>query len=100
MKIHILGVCGTFMGGVAILAREAGFDNVNMDLMFALPGQTLAQAVEDVHTAISFAPPHVSHYQLTIEPNTYFHAHRPEVPDDESAWPMQARCPLPNGLNA
>jgi oxygen-independent coproporphyrinogen-3 oxidase len=70
----------------------SGIDNYNLDLMFALPGQTLAQAVEDVHTAISFAPPHVSHYQLTIEPNTYFHAHRPEVPDDESAWPMQARC--------
>jgi oxygen-independent coproporphyrinogen-3 oxidase len=71
---------------------SSGIGNYNLDLMFALPGQTLAQAEDDVRTAISFAPPHVSHYQLTIEPNTYFHAHRPEVPDDESAWPMQARC--------
>ena len=70
----------------------SGIDNYNLDLMYALPGQTAAQAVEDVRTALSFAPPHVSHYQLTIEPNTYFHAHRPETPDDELAWSMQDRC--------
>ena len=70
----------------------SGIDNYNLDLMYALPGQTAAQAVEDVRTALSFAPPHVSHYQLTIEPNTYFHAHRPETPDDELAWSMQDHC--------
>src|SRR5690606_38301001 len=52
------------------LAREAGFDNFNLDLMYALPGQTLAMARDDVARAIALAPAHISHYQLTLEPNT------------------------------
>src|SRR3546814_155278 len=52
------------------LARDAGFDNFNLDLMYALPGQTLAMAEDDVARAIEIAPTHVSHYQLTLEPNT------------------------------
>lgn len=75
------------------MARSAGFDNFNIDLMFALPGQTVAQAVEDVQQALTFAPPHLSHYQLTLEPNTPFYRQPPAgLPDDERAAEMQAAC--------
>ena len=70
-------------------AHAAGFDNFNLDLMFALPGQTLLAARKDLHTAISLAPAHLSYYQLTIEPNTLFHRHQPELPDGDLAWAMQ-----------
>ena len=73
-------------------ACAAGFDNINLDLMFGLPGQTAQQAVEDVALACSFEPAHISHYQLTIETNTYFHKHRPVLPEADSAWDMQQRC--------
>jgi oxygen-independent coproporphyrinogen-3 oxidase len=59
------------------------FGNVNLDLMYALPGQTLADARSDVAESLSFAPPHLSFYHLTIEPNTLFHRHPPQLPDDE-----------------
>ncbi len=75
------------------LAREAGFDNFNLDLMYALPGQTLAMAEDDVARAIALAPAHVSHYQLTLEPNTLFAARPPEgIPGHDEAWDMQERC--------
>ena len=75
------------------LARAAGFDNINIDLMFALPGQDLAAAQADIEHAISLGPEHISHYQLTIEPNTLFH-HRPpaDIPDDDLAWEQQLVC--------
>ncbi|MBT8115522.1 MAG: YggW family oxidoreductase, partial [Arenicella sp.] len=74
----------------ADFARQAGFDNFNLDLMFGLPQQDLDQCLEDVAKAIEAGPAHVSCYQLTIEPNTLFH-HRPPVrPDDETLWNMQA----------
>ena len=60
------------------------FDNVNLDLMYALPGQTLAGAEADLRTAVSFGTPHLSFYHLTIEPNTLFHRHPPSVPDDDA----------------
>ena len=60
--------------------------------MFALPGQNLKQAIEDLNTAIDLEPAHISHYQLTIEPNTYFHHHPPVTPDDEASWQMQQQC--------
>ena len=66
-----------------------GFDNVNLDLMYALPGQTLAEAEADLRTAVSFGTPHLSFYHLTIEPNTLFHRHPPSVPDDDAAAAMQ-----------
>ncbi len=72
-------------------ARAAGgaaikiFGNVNFDLMYALPGQTLADARADVAAALEFAPPHLSFYHLTIEPNTLFHRHPPQLPDDDTA---------------
>jgi oxygen-independent coproporphyrinogen-3 oxidase len=65
------------------------FGNVNLDLMFALPGQTLDECLRDVSTALSFGPPHLSLYQLTLEPNTLFHRHPPELPDDDLAADMQ-----------
>ena len=65
------------------------FDKVNLDLMFALPNQTLAQLKTDVATALAYHPTHLSYYHLTIEPNTFFHQHPPSVPDDETAIDMQ-----------
>lgn len=71
-------------------ARAAGFDNLNLDLMFALPGQTLAMALADLAQAVALAPEHLSFYQLTLEPNTVFHQRPPaELPDDELSWDMQ-----------
>lgn len=63
--------------------RTAGFDNFNLDLMFALPGQTLDGALADLHAAMALQPTHLSWYQLTIEPNTVFHRERPILPDDD-----------------
>jgi oxygen-independent coproporphyrinogen-3 oxidase len=75
------------------LARAAGFDNFNIDLMYALPQQSLAMALDDVARAIALAPAHISHYQLTLEPNTLFHARPPAgLPEDDSAWDMQEAC--------
>ena len=64
------------------------FDTFNLDLMYALPGQTLPQLAEDVATALSFAPPHLSIYHLTIEPNTVFAKHPPSLPEDDEAYAM------------
>jgi oxygen-independent coproporphyrinogen-3 oxidase len=70
----------------AVEIAQANFDNFNLDLMFALPGQTLEQARQDLRTALSFAPPHLSLYHLTMEPNTVFAKYPPQLPsDDESA---------------
>ena len=70
-------------------AREAGFDNINLDLMFGLPDQTLKQAEVDLRQAISMAVEHISYYQLTLEPNTRFYHRPPELPDDDLLWSMQ-----------
>ena len=73
----------------AIGIAQASFDNFNLDLMYALPGQTVEQAMADIDTAIGFSPAHISAYHLTIEPNTLFHQHPPQVPDDDVAADMQ-----------
>lgn len=73
-------------------AKQAGFDNFNLDLMFALPNQTLEQAVKDVEIALSLEPPHLSHYQLTLEPNTPFYKQPPPLPEEDLAWEMQLAC--------
>jgi putative oxygen-independent coproporphyrinogen III oxidase len=73
-------------------ARAAGFENFNIDLMYALPGQDLAGAAADVGQAIALAPTHISHYQLTIEPNTAFASRPPILPDSDAAWDMQEHC--------
>ena len=70
-------------------AHRAGFDNVNLDLMFGLPGQTTDQALADLRTAMELRPEHISWYELTIEPNTWFHRHPPEQPDDALLLTMQ-----------
>ena len=73
-------------------AQDAGLDNLNLDLMYALPQQTLAGALADVEKAILLQTPHLSHYQLTLEPNTAFAANPPPLPDDDLAWDMQEAC--------
>ena len=75
------------------LAQDAGFDNLNLDLMYALPGQDLAMAEADLERAFALQPAHISHYQLTLEPNTVFFARPPQgIPEDDEAWDMQERC--------
>lgn len=75
------------------LAQDAGLDNLNLDLMYALPQQTLEMAGEDLRRAFALQPTHVSHYQLTLEPNTVFFAKPPQgIPDDDAAWDIQERC--------
>ena len=74
---------------LAVEIAHANFDNFNLDLMYALPSQTLAEAQQDVATAIGFAPPHLSLYHLTLEPNTYFAKYPPQVPDDDSSAEIQ-----------
>lgn len=74
-------------------AQDAGFDNLNLDLMYALPGQSLAMALADVDRAIALQPAHLSHYQLTLEPNTVFAVRTPAgLPDEDGAWDMQEAC--------
>ena len=72
---------------VEIAARH--FDNFNLDLMFALPQQTLDECRADIETALSFAPPHLSLYHLTLEPNTMFAKFPPALPDDDASADMQ-----------
>jgi putative oxygen-independent coproporphyrinogen III oxidase len=73
----------------AVEAALASFDNVNLDLMVALPGQTLAEARGDIETAAGYAPAQISAYQLTLEPNTLFHRAPPPLPDPDLAAEMQ-----------
>lgn len=70
------------------LARDI-FENINLDLMYALPGQSMEQALLDVRTAVSYGPQHLSAYHLTIEPNTWFYHHPPQLPDDDLSAHMQ-----------
>ena len=73
-------------------AVAAGFDNYNIDLMYALPEQQLDGALRDVECAIALRPAHLSHYQLTLEPNTLFAVRPPPLPDSDTAWDMQEHC--------
>ncbi|MGH8486873.1 MAG: radical SAM family heme chaperone HemW, partial [Pseudomonas sp.] len=70
----------------ADMARNAGFDNFNLDLMHGLPDQSLAEALDDLRQAIALNPPHLSWYQLTIEPNTLFASRPPRLPDEDDLW--------------
>ena len=72
----------------AVAEAAEAFDTFNIDLMYALPGQTLLQLRQDLDTALGFAPPHFSVYHLTIEPNTRFAVHPPALPDDDTASDM------------
>jgi oxygen-independent coproporphyrinogen-3 oxidase len=70
-------------------ARRAGFDNLNVDLMHGLPGQSLSAAMHDLDTALSFSPEHLSWYQLTIEPNTVFYSAPPALPVEDTLADIQ-----------
>lgn len=65
------------------------FDNVNLDLMYGLPGQSVDEALADIRSAIAFGPQHLSAYHLTLEPNTVFYSRPPVLPDDDIAAAMQ-----------
>ncbi len=73
-------------------AHAAGLDNFNLDLMFGLPGQTVAQALADIANATALQPAHLSYYQLTIEPNTAFHHAPPTLPSDEITDQIQCQA--------
>jgi oxygen-independent coproporphyrinogen-3 oxidase len=72
--------------------HTAGINNFNLDLMYALPGQDVAEALKDVEAAIALAPTHLSHYQLTLEAGTVFAAQPPDLPSDDAAADMLATC--------
>ncbi len=72
----------------AVEEAAQSFDTFNLDLMYALPGQTLAALAQDVKTALALSPPHISIYHLTIEPNTLFAKYPPVVPSDDAAYDM------------
>ena len=71
------------------IAKQAGFDNFNLDIMYGLPDQTIEEAISDLQQAIENDPSHISWYQLTIEENTLFHHSPPITPNDEVLWEMQ-----------
>ncbi|MEK1940646.1 MAG: radical SAM family heme chaperone HemW [Pseudomonas sp.] len=73
----------------ADMARNAGFDNFNLDLMHGLPDQSLDEALNDIRQAIALAPTHLSWYQLTLEPNTVFWNQPPVLPEDDTLWDIQ-----------
>tara|TARA_R110002096_G_scaffold122347_4_gene265078 strand:- start:67 stop:1212 length:1146 start_codon:yes stop_codon:yes gene_type:complete len=73
----------------ANLASECGVKSFNLDLMHGLPDQSVEHALDDLKTAISLNPTHISWYQLTIEPNTAFHSKPPKLPQDEVLWNIQ-----------
>ena len=75
----------------AVQEAAQAFETFNLDIMYALPGQTLQDLERDIETALTLAPPHISIYHLTIEPNTYFAKHPPVVPEDEQAYAMLDR---------
>jgi putative oxygen-independent coproporphyrinogen III oxidase len=75
----------------AVEEAATAFDTFNLDIMYALPGQSLAQCEADIRTALGFQPPHISIYHLTIEPNTVFAKFTPQVPEDDDAYAMLDR---------
>ena len=75
----------------AVEEAASAFDTFNLDIMYALPGQTMAELDQDLHTALALAPPHISIYHLTIEPNTLFAKFPPAIPADDDAYAMLDR---------
>jgi putative oxygen-independent coproporphyrinogen III oxidase len=73
------------------LAKKAGFDNFNLDIMHGLPNQNLDDALYDLKTALALKPTHFSWYQLTLEPNTLFYKQPPVLPNDEITWEIQQK---------
>ena len=88
-KLHALGRVHDADQALAAVEEAAGaFDTYNIDLMYALPGQSLQELEADLAQALAFRPPHLSVYHLTLEPNTFFAQHPPELPDDDLASDM------------
>ena len=88
-KLKALGrIHDSAQAKLAITAAMDLFNQVNIDLMYALPNQTLAEAIADLDTALSFNTAHLSLYHLTLEPNTLFAKYPPTLPDDDSAFEM------------
>ena len=88
-KLRALGrVHDSAQARAAVEEARAAFDTFNLDLMYALPGQTLAELQADLDAALAFEPPHLSVYHLTLEPNTVFARHPPVLPDDDLASEM------------
>ena len=75
----------------AVQEASQAFETFNLDIMYALPGQTMQELEEDLHTALALKPPHISIYHLTIEPNTYFAKYPPIIPEDDQAYAMLDR---------
>ena len=92
--LHALGRIHDRRAAIAAAeaAHAAGLDNFNLDLMFGLPGQTLEQALTDIACALALQPAHLSHYQLTLEPNTRFYRSPPILPGDETIDAIQDRA--------
>jgi oxygen-independent coproporphyrinogen-3 oxidase len=93
----VLKAIGRIHAGEEIMSavgslHAAGIENFNIDLMYGLPGQTVEMAASDLRQALSCGPAHLSHYQLTLEPNTRFAAQPPELPNEEIRWDMQEAC--------
>lgn len=90
-KLEALGRIHTGSEAVraADMARQAGFDNFNLDLMHGLPDQSLDEALDDLRQAIALQPTHLSWYQLTLEPNTVFWNQPPVLPEDDTLWDIQ-----------
>jgi putative oxygen-independent coproporphyrinogen III oxidase len=87
-RIHDAADTGRAVGELA----AAGLANFNLDLMYALPEQTVAGAAADVAAAVALGPPHLSHYQLSLEPGTVFHERPPPLPDEDLAAEIQAEA--------
>ena len=86
-----LGVLGRIHDGeeaikAVDIAKTAGFQRINLDLMHGLPSQNMEQALEDIQQAVDLSPTHISWYQLTLEPNTEFYSKPPKLPGDERLW--------------
>jgi putative oxygen-independent coproporphyrinogen III oxidase len=91
-KLRALGrVHDAAQARAALDEARAVFDTWNLDLMYALPGQTLAEFDADLQAALAYTPPHLSIYHLTVEPNTFFARHPPALPDDDTAFDMLDR---------
>ena len=90
-KLQALGRVHSGTEAIAAIemARKAGFDNFNLDLMHGLPNQSPEEAIADLQTAIDLAPSHLSWYQLTMEPNTVFWSKPPVLPEDDVLWDIQ-----------
>ncbi|MEZ2739658.1 radical SAM family heme chaperone HemW [Comamonas jiangduensis] len=98
---RFLGALGRVHNGAqaraAVQEAAESFETFNLDIMYALPGQTEVDVAKDLETALAFQPPHISIYHLTIEPNTYFAKFPPVVPEDDTAYDMLDRITAMTG---